>query len=592
MKHLLAIFAIIFNLNILTTTQVSKDETIKDTYQANNELINFPTVVADIKTSDTLNSLLSTPTRPSNAILHVNNSLNVIDENSNSLGSLNDVIKKKLQNYIIPIVYLENNVQASKYIEFLNENLIIDMAIMSNDVSLIKMVKDVHYVIRGIYYINEILENTPLCDLVYTANKNYASVIALNSKIATRENISYLQARFKTVWINQTDETDFNLYSSINTGCYGLIVNDYENLYNLYLSYNKNTLIRTPFNVAHRGFSILYNENSVYGTQKAIELGATHVELDAYLTTDNEIVMMHDNSIDRTSDGTGNVESYTLEQLQKFSLDLKSPSEPIPSIEDVAKPLIKSDAVLVLELKSNNAKIVEVLKEKITKLNLYSKIVVISFYTDVLKAMKELIPEIPTANLNDISTSNFTLVLYWMGLYNTVIDTQFNLINKNENELYLRDRGIMGWYWTYDNALYIGSNISKGPVGMTNNSCSFFSNLIQYIDGQEFTLKKHQNIKKASFNLLYTTYNGQQKEIEGKLFKYEDKGDYYNVICSLETKFSEYCKATFYTGSFKVYKHPSDLNNGCIKSSTNILITLSLISFLSFTILKKKNFIK
>lgn len=592
MKHLLAIFAIIFNLNILTTTQISKDETIKDTYQATNELINFPTVVADIKTSDTLNSLLSTQARPSNAILHVNNSLNVIDESNNLLGSLNNVIKNKLQNYIIPIVYLENTIQASKYINFLNENSIIDMAIMSNDISLIKMVKDVHYVIRGIYYINEISENTPLCDLVHTTNKNYASVIALNSKIATRENISYLQARFKTVWINQTDETDFNLYSSINTGCYGLIVNDYENLYNLYFSYNKDTLIRTPFNVAHRGFSILYNENSVYGTQKAIELGATHIELDAYLTTDNEIVMMHDNSIDRTSDGTGNVESYTLEQLQKFSLDLKSPSEPIPSIEDIAKPIIESDAVLVLELKSNNTKIVEVLKEKLTKLNLYSKMVVISFYTDVLKAMKELIPEIPTANLNDISTSDFTSVLYWMGLYNTGIDIQFTLINKDENELYLRDRGIMGWYWTYDNALYIGSNIAKGPVGMTNNSCSFFSNLIQYIDGQEFTLKKQQNIKKASFNLLYTTYNGQQKGIEGKLFKYEDKGDYYNVICYLETKFSDYCKATFYTGSFKVYKHPSDLNNGCIKSSANILITLSLISFLSFTILKKKNSIK
>lgn len=593
MKSLLTLTALLLGFGIQSLPQTIKNETIKDTYQANNNLINFPTIVTNIKNAERLNSLLLTDTMPSNAILHVNNDLNVVDENNNSLGSLSYVINDILQNYIIPIVYLENEIQASKYIEFLNEELIIDMAIMANNPSLIKMVKDTHYVIRGIYHVKEISKDTKLCDLVYTANKNYASVIALDNNIATRENVTYLQARFKTVWINQTNESNFNLYSSINTGCYGMIVDDYENLYNLYLNYDKGTLIRSPFNVAHRGLPIFYNENSVYGTQKAIELGATHVELDAYLTTDDEIVFMHDSNIERTSNGTGEIESYTLEQLQKFSLDLKSPSEPIPSIEDITVPIINSDAILVLEIKSSNTKIVEILRKKLTELDLFSKTVVISFNTNILAAMKEIIPEIPTANLNDVFVYNFASVLNWMGLYNAVIDTQYSRITKENNELYLKDRGIMGWFWTYNSLTDIDISISSGVIGMTNNCCNFFTNQIRYIDGKEFTLKKGQKINNVNFTLLSTTYGGNQDEIEGKLFKYEEKDEYYEVICSFETKFGDYNTVTFYTESFKVYKHHTDVGNettnkGCVKSSTNILFTMSLIGLLTL-VLKKRN---
>lgn len=536
-----------------------KDESIVETYKPLNGLINFPTVVTDIKTSDSLNSLTTSASRPSNAILHVDNELNVIDENNNSLGSLSSVIDDKLQKKVIPVVYLENSTQASKFIELLDKKLIIDMAIMSKDASLIKMVKDNYSVIRGIYHVNEIPSDVTLSDLVHEANMNYAGVIALDDTCASRENVTYLQARFKAVWINQTNESDINLYSSVNTGCYGMIVNDYENLYTLYLSYEKGTLIRTPFNVAHRGFPALYNENSVYGTQKSIENGATHIELDAYLTTDNEIAIMHDGTIDRTSNGTGNVESYSLSQLKQFSLDLKAPAEPIPSLEDVAEPIVNSDAVLVLEIKSGNLRIVDVLRDKLEELDLLSRTVVISFNTGILGKMKSVIPEIPTANLNEARTSNLASVLYWMGSFNTGIDTHYTHINNIDNHHYLTDRGIMGWYWTYDTASVIDSQIPNGVIGMTNNSCNYFFNQIRYVYGQEFTLEEGQNIEEATFNLLFTTYDGYEDEIEGQLFKYEDKGDYYEVICQVDTEFGKW-NVSFYTEIFKVNKHDNHIN--------------------------------
>ena len=255
-----------------------KDETLVTTYQDRASLLNFPTVVTEVNTEEKLNGLLSGDVRPSNAILNVNDNLEVVVGNK-SVGELRTVINEKLQKSVIPVVYLKNETQAEKLIEMYDNGLIVDMAIMSNNPAIIKMVKEEYPVIRGIYHVEEYED---LGQVVITANSNYAGIVALNQDLVNTKTVSYINARFKTVWVLQNDETDFELYNTINSGCYGIIVDDYANLYDLYTTYASDTLIRRPFNVAHRGLSSICNENSVYGTQKAIDTGATHVEVDAY----------------------------------------------------------------------------------------------------------------------------------------------------------------------------------------------------------------------------------------------------------------------------------------------------------------------
>ena len=78
-------------------------------------------------------------------------------------------------------------------------------------------------------------------------------------------------------------------------------------------------------NFAHRGFSGKYPENTMLAFEKAVEIGADGVELDVQLTKDGEVVIIHDETIDRTTDGKGYVVDYTYEELSKFlSLDHKS----------------------------------------------------------------------------------------------------------------------------------------------------------------------------------------------------------------------------------------------------------------------------
>ncbi|MCQ2479658.1 MAG: glycerophosphodiester phosphodiesterase [Clostridia bacterium] len=72
-------------------------------------------------------------------------------------------------------------------------------------------------------------------------------------------------------------------------------------------------------NIAHRGFSGKYPENTMLAFKKAIEAGADGIELDVHFTKDKELVIIHDETIDRTTDGTGEVESFTYEELSKFN---------------------------------------------------------------------------------------------------------------------------------------------------------------------------------------------------------------------------------------------------------------------------------
>ena len=70
-------------------------------------------------------------------------------------------------------------------------------------------------------------------------------------------------------------------------------------------------------NYAHRGFSGCYPENTMLAFEKALAAGCEGIELDVQLTKDGRIVIIHDEAIDRTSDGSGLVKDLTYEELSQ-----------------------------------------------------------------------------------------------------------------------------------------------------------------------------------------------------------------------------------------------------------------------------------
>lgn len=101
-------------------------------------------------------------------------------------------------------------------------------------------------------------------------------------------------------------------------------------------------------NIAHRGFSGRYPENTLLSIRKAIELGADWVEIDVRLTKDNQVVVIHDPKLGRTTTGNGKVANKTLAEIKKHRT--KKGRHQILTLEDIF-PLIKDDVKLNIEIK-------------------------------------------------------------------------------------------------------------------------------------------------------------------------------------------------------------------------------------------------
>lgn len=156
---------------------------------------------------------------------------------------------------------------------------------------------------------------------------------------------------------------------------------------------------------AHRGLSGHAPENTVPAFELAAEAGADGVELDVQLTRDGVPVVLHDERIDRTSDGTGFVKDYTLEELRKYNFARNYPNfgtVRIPTLQEVYEVLRDTGMSVNVELK-NSVIFQEGLEEKILKLaeemGMKDRILYSSFNHYSMKRIKELDREAKTAFL-------------------------------------------------------------------------------------------------------------------------------------------------------------------------------------------------
>jgi len=156
--------------------------------------------------------------------------------------------------------------------------------------------------------------------------------------------------------------------------------------------------------IAHRGFSGAAPENTVAAVRAAIEIHADMVEIDVTLTSDGHIVVIHDETLDRTTNGSGEVFRYTLAELQE--LDAGSwfnptfAGERIPTLDDVLTE-VDGRILLNLEIKSEavDRGIVAKVASAIQREGMIDQVVVSSFSPTALKEMHSAAPEIRTAVL-------------------------------------------------------------------------------------------------------------------------------------------------------------------------------------------------
>lgn len=157
---------------------------------------------------------------------------------------------------------------------------------------------------------------------------------------------------------------------------------------------------------AHRGYSGKYPENTMIAFKKALECGVD-VELDVQLTKDGEVVIIHDETIDRTTTGKGFVVDYTYEELEKFDASFKFKDlgfNKIPTLREYFQLVKDYDIVTNVELKTGINEylgIEEKVWELIKEYNLEEKVIISSFNHFSVMRMKKIAPQLKYGFLSE-----------------------------------------------------------------------------------------------------------------------------------------------------------------------------------------------
>ena len=159
--------------------------------------------------------------------------------------------------------------------------------------------------------------------------------------------------------------------------------------------------------LGHRGYSALYPENTMMAFIKAYEKGFDGVETDVHLSKDGELVLIHDEKINRTSTGKGYVKDYTLKELREFNFNYKHKGDfPIPTLRELLEFIQDKDFVVNIELKTDvfhyvgiEEKVYEIVKE----LGVEDKIYYSSFYLPSVLKMREIDENIYAGYLMEFS---------------------------------------------------------------------------------------------------------------------------------------------------------------------------------------------
>lgn len=157
-------------------------------------------------------------------------------------------------------------------------------------------------------------------------------------------------------------------------------------------------------NIAHRGATGYAPENTIAGFDLAVDMKADYIEIDVQRSKDGELVVIHDTTVDRTTDGTGKVGDLTFDYLRSLDAGIwkgeQFAGEPIPTFEEILDRYHGKVGILI-ELKAPELypgienQVADALKARNLDKPQNEKIIIQSFNFDSMKTMDQLLPKVP-----------------------------------------------------------------------------------------------------------------------------------------------------------------------------------------------------
>ncbi len=221
-------------------------------------------------------------------------------------------------------------------------------------------------------------------------------------------------------------------------------------------------------NIAHRGASGTFPENTLSAFRAAIDAGAVMCELDVQLSRDGAVVVIHDETVERTTDGKGEVAELTLEELKRLDAGAKFKGgalkgERIPTLDEVFA-VTSGKCGLNIELKAGGLEhqVAQIMQAR----NAFSDSIVSSFDWDYLKKIQQLHVNIRVGLLAEEKPVDLMMKAVAMRAH--AINPRWDMVTPDLCKA-AHERGLKLYTWTVDADARMRALIECGVDGIMTN---------------------------------------------------------------------------------------------------------------------------
>ncbi|MBO5257375.1 MAG: glycerophosphodiester phosphodiesterase family protein, partial [Clostridia bacterium] len=489
---------------------------------AESNVFTAPTLITEVDTKAELDALSST--LPTTAVFTANDSGDILFADGTVAGTPVEI--SDLCGSIIPAFEVSTEAAMTAVTDKLDAAEIRDFFIVSENNEILHTAIDKSIWCRTVLRVTDAYKTADgsydLMKIRGDANSVGCHVVILPEEISDRYHADYLERRLVGVWTT-APATEYGNMAAILSGGNGIITKDIPGAKTaLAENFEKNTMTRQILIVGHRGMPGSYPENTIEGSLFAIEAGADIVENDIYITKDGVIVAMHDGDISRTTNGAGNVESFTLAELKEFLVDTHSAHTDwrIPTLEEYFIEWKKLDKTkqLFVEIKSGKAELIDEFIRLVKEYDIADQVSVITFSQDQIIRLHEAFPEMSIGFLtsglvNGVSEQVFKSIIRSVQKLETTFNHNLDGITK-DYFAQLNAHGITQWPWTYRDQSQFIQHFLTGINGMTTDYSNWIGETVKYcytgegLQTTELTLTEGETLEN-DFRTM--TYSGTDK---------------------------------------------------------------------------------
>ncbi len=477
-----------------------KPKTFITVAQPKTNIVGDISMIREVNSKAEMDAMTSAKALPATAIYTVNSKLEALDAEGKAFATVAEILTA--HDYkIIPAFRVADKATADALSKHLKDIRFYDVMVVSADPAVVKDFRTTLPQVTAVIDYTETykdaadLTEEQLLDIRRSIKMNNGTVALLPAALCCNEDVQYLYNRQVNVWAKASDEPSVTeQYHALLSGAIGVVSDATDALLDIACNkLAKNTMTRATLNIGHRGIPASAPENTVEGSLFAFEQGANVIELDVYLTTDGEVVVMHDGTTGRTCNANLTVESSTLAQLKElyvnkgYENNSKYKNCRIPTLNEYLEAFKDKDCQLFIEIKSGKPAIVKAVKACVDAYDMYDQCSVITFNEGIMAAMRKDYPEMSVGALCSgymaglDPEEDFRSAMTFIGKYNATLNPSAGGYEAGDLRAALQ-RGISIYPWTFRGNLdTYKSYFMWGFSGLTGDNANVFRRIVRNV---------------------------------------------------------------------------------------------------------------